>query len=370
MPPLMLLFYLIISVMAVGMPFDANADQIGFSSRHAEDTSFFNIEKKEVPPNAGDIPTYPDDYSYIVPIYDFSLPGYPSFRLGRYKYHIGDAYEWDSTDLFNLKRHLIPLYETEGIGTTYTSSSFAGEHEISTFYSAARPWEDDPYKKFRDGDYEVRMKTHTNILDLAIHYAEMKRNHTDYEKLVSGEMSPEDATIPVRWKVLSAGLSGEIGRLGIHAEGGHAWLTLEDDEKKIAEEAYAKNHSRFLIGVDYTFKNELYLVLEYCQEGEGKTSPDEYTLNDRLGYLANERDTIGRDNVMLGAKYPVAGMSSIELYNIINANDSSVILNPWFVWAPGQDISVKFSAQIPVGKEDSAVGQAKPSAFAHIELNF
>jgi hypothetical protein len=356
--------------MTLGMPFYAEADQIGFG-RHGE-PSFLNIqdiEKKDEPVPA-DIPTYPEDYSYIAPIYDFSFPGDPSFRLGRYNYHIGTAYSWDSADLFNLKRPLIPPYETEGIATRYTSSSFAGEHEISTFYSLGKRWDDGTAKKLGDGDYAVRMKTHTDILDLAIHYAEMKRNHTDYEKLAAGELSSEDATIPVRWKVLTAGVSGEIGGIGIHAEGGHAWLTPEDDAEEIAEEAYAKEHSRFLIGVDYTFKNELYLILEYCQEGDGKTSPDEYTLNDRLGYLANERDTIGRDNVMVGAKYPFADMSSIELYNIINANDSSVILNPWFVWTPGDDISVKFSAQIPVGKEDSAVGQAKPSAFAHIELNF
>ncbi len=347
------------------LPFHAKAEEISFDSgSHARGASFFKFRHFEEygPP----VPTVPEYYLYTKDIrlqesHGFFSPGdIVGFRLG---------YGWNPTDLFNNpKKNLYPLFEPEGIDSVFMSYAFGG-HEISTFYSFGKNGED-AYPRIRDGDYQLKMKTHTEILDLAIHYTEAKQNRTDYQGLISGSVLPENATIPVRWQLVSARVSSRIKGIGLHAEGGHAWLSVDDKADESAEKTFAKDHSSFLVGIDYTFENELYLVLEYYQDGQGKTSPDRYTLNDRLGYLSNESDSLGRDNVFLGAKYPFAHKTSIELYNIINANDPSVILNPWLIWSTGDDFTIKFSARFPVGKEDSSVGQSKPSAFAHIQLNF
>ncbi len=369
--------FMIISVIAVCMPFYIAAEQIGFDvNRDDQHTSFLkpeDIKADDLPSDTG-IQPYPEDYSYgndiwLGDICDSFFPGDTMFHFSRQKSCDGDLYLWNYNNIFNPTKVQEPAFRLEGTDSAHMSYSFGGEHEFTTSYSGISS-EDRGNPKGDDSKYQVRMKTHMDILDMAIHYSEIKRKRTDYERLMAGAVSDEDARLPVRWRLLSAGLKGEIAGVGIHAEGGRAWLSLDEETKQSVNETLAKDHSKFLIGVDYTFENELYLILEYYQEGEGKTSPDKYTLNDRLGYLSNERDTIGRDNVLVGAKYPIADVTSIELYNIINANDSSVIMNPWFVWNPEDDIRVKFSAQIPIGKEESAVGQARPSAFAHIELNF
>lgn len=289
-----------------------------------------------------------------------------TLRLGHQRYVTGTGYWWTPTDLFNSRHTLSPLYETEGLDSAFMSYAFGEDHEVEAFYSFGNRI----CPETIDGDYRFRMKTHTEVADLAIHYTEMKQNRTDYEGLINGSLEAEEATIPVRWKLLAAGLSSSIAGVGIHAEGGHAWLSLDKETEEAAANIFAKDHSRFLVGIDYTFENELYLVLEYFQEGQGKTSPDEYTINDRLAYLSGESETIGRDNLFVGAKYPIAEMTSIELYNIINANDPSVIVNPWLIWSTGEDFTLKFSAQFPVGKEESSVNGTGPSAFAHIQLNF
>jgi len=309
-----------------------------------------------------------DDDMHLQEIYGSFSPGDIKFHFGRQKYFTGTGYGWNPTDLFNPKNIFDPMYETEAIDSALISYSFGGENEISAFYSFGDKRDDEAYSE--TGDYQIRMKTRTDVLDLAIHYTEAKRNQTNYEGLLTGDVSSSEATIPVRWQLLAAGVSSRIGKVGVHAEGGHAWLSLDKETEQVDANIFSKDYSSFLVGVDYTFENELYLVLEYYQEGRGKTSPDEYSLNDRFAYLSNERSTIGRDNVLLGAKYPIADMTSVELYNIINANDPSVIVNPWLIWSTGVDFTVKFSARFPVGKEESSVGQMKPSAFAHIQLNF
>lgn len=371
-----ILLSLVISALAWTVSFNAVAEEISFGLKsHVRKVPSFKRSGQKSDKAESERPL-PEHSPYTVgdvhlkEFYGYFSPGDFQFRLGRQKYAIGTGYGWNPTDLFNPLKILDPTYEPEGIDSAFLSYSFGDDHEISTFYSFGTPLEEKAGPGIRRGGYQLMMKTHTEVLDMAIHYTEANRNRTDHEGLVSGSVSSDEATIPVRWRLLAAGVSSEIGGFGLHAEGGHAWLNLEEKADQLPEDIFAKNHSRFLVGIDYTFENELYLVLEYYQEGQGNTSPDEYTLNDRLAYLSGERGTIGRDNLFVGAKYPIADMTSIELYHIINANDPSVIVNPWLVWAAGEDFTVKFSAQIPVGKEDSSLGQTGPSAFAHIQLNF
>jgi|GEM_PF-2346823 hypothetical protein len=358
----------------------ASGGEIDFSG-YLRDTSFFKARSIEEIENVTESLTHPysayplhDRYAEPEEVYISFYPGDMTFHFGFQKYLTETGgWGWTPADLFNPKKTFDPFYKGEASTAAYFSylfptGSFPGAYEISGFYSFGNR-DDDAYPNIKDGDYQVRMKAHTDVLDLAIHYSEITREESDYEGMINGSVPSEAATVPVRWRLLTAGVSSEIGRLGLHAEGGRAWLDSKDDEKGLSAKEL-KDHSKFLIGMDYTFENELYLVLEYYQDGQGKSSPQEYSLNDRLAYLNGERSVIGRDNVFVGAKYPIARMTSVELYNIINANDPSVIVNPWLVWGSRDLFSVKFSAQFPVGKKESAVGQTKPSAFAHIQLNF
>lgn len=319
-------------IMFLCLPFHLGADEIifDFTSR-VRDNPFKSGESRK------------KDETTLLPCPEYELRGsdirlgefYTSlqsgdfeFRLGRQKHHTGTGFAWNPSDVFNTRKIWDPSYDRrKGLDSAYLSYSFGEEYEISTFYSF-ETFLNKNESESDAGNYQVRMKTHTDVLDLAIHYSEAKRNSTDYEGLLSGEKLPGEAVVPVRYRLVGAGLSSEIGRLGVHAEGGYAWLTLGDDADQSFEEQIAKEYSSFLVGIDYVFENHLYLILEYYQEGRGKTSPDEYTLNERLAYIFNERNAIGRDNVFVGAKYPIAKMTSLEFYNIINANDPSLILNP------------------------------------------
>ncbi len=247
-----------------------------------------------------------------------------------------------------------------------------GANEISALHTLGDPREsenpDGPNP--REGAYHLRMERRGEIWDLALHYTQGTRERTDFQE--SGEgFTPEKATIPVRWRLVAADLTARVGGLGLHAGGGHAWLDPESGAVDPLEEAeFKEDHARFLVGIDYTFGNSLYLVLEYFQDQSGGASPEAYSLNDRLAYLAGEKRSLGRDNLFVGAAYPLTEMTSVELYNIINANDPSVMINPWLVWSAGTVMDLSLSAQIPVGSEGSSLSETAPAAFGHIRLNF
>lgn len=313
------------------------------------------------------------DYSLVSEAFGTASPGNLKVRVGRQRYRTGTGYVWNPTDLFHRRNIIDAPFGAEGVDGALLSYSPFGNAELSTFYAFDGGLTDGaPSLAFEpeEGAYQVKVKARTEVWDLAIHYTDSHQDRTDYERMPVGSGSADETRIPVRWQLLAAGISGELGGLGIHAEGGHAWLSLTEGDDPTEAERFAQDHSRFLVGIDYTFGNKLYLVLEYFQEGQGKKSPEEYTINDRMAYLNNEREAIGRDNVFFGAKYPITAMTSVELYHIINANDPSVMINPWLVWSAGEDMNLSFSAQIPMGKEETSLGSAEPTAYGRIQLNF
>ncbi len=293
-------------------------------------------------------------------------------RVGPQRYASGIGYGFKPFDPFQSGGPMDPLYGGRIVPGAYMSYRLGEAARLDTLYVFDGDPNDPSDFAFEpeDAGYQVQMKTHAGVWDLAIHYAEARQDKTDYQGLENGLVTPETAVIPVRWRLLAAGISGELGGIGVHAEGGRAWLSMDKQPEHTVKDDFARDHSRFLVGIDYTFENKLYLVLEYYQEGQGRASAEDYTYNERMAYLNEERQAIGRDNLFVGARFPITRMTSLELYNIINANDPSVIVNPWLVWSAGEDVNVSLSAQIPVGREDSALKDAKPAAYGRIQINF
>lgn len=294
-----------------------------------------------------------------------------TIRIGRQKDEIDAGRTWKAAALTDRNKLVDPSYEIDTRDGAYMSWWFTDEHELATFYSLE---EDSPdplnaLTEKKGHEYQLKMTTHKKFWDLAIHYSEGTQKRSDYDKWA--KQTRDDVagmTSPVRWRLLAVGVKGELGRLGLHAEGGRTWMKSDKEDEQLDMDPAENEHHRFLVGMDYTFENELYLVLEYYQDDQIRSAYDEY--EDKAAFEFGGSTPIGRNNLFVGARYPIAGKASIELYNIINANDPSVLLNPWLVWNARENIKVSFSAHIPVGKEDTSFGQRPPTAFGRIQLNF
>ncbi len=296
-------------------------------------------------------------------------------RLGRQKYYTGTGYAWNPTDLFNRKNVLDPTYETEGIDGVFLGYSFLGDNEINLFYSIGTSHirEDRDFSSIEDGDFQIKATTHLDIWEIAAHYTEAKLDRTDLAGVLMGAIDPGKSTMLVKWRLAGAEASGELMGIGLRAEVGYAWLELYNDPYIGSRAGFVgdiKDHARFLIGVDYTFKDGLYLIGEYFYEGLGKVSADDYSLNERLSLFIGERYAIGRDNLFLGGSYPLSDLITMEFYTIANLDDPSVILNPWLVWIAHDDVTVSISGQIPFGVEDSSLGETGHFVFSRLKWTF
>jgi hypothetical protein len=285
-------------------------------------------------------------------------------KAGRSPVPGGFVFDWHAGDLFSHRNIFQRIYgdsSTEGAGFAYR---FGEGTELSAF-GAVDARHGDPLTEGRTGErhaYGVGMATRASVLDLAIRYAEAKAEGT------GGGVSPDPVLIPVRWRLVSAGVEADMGHLGLHAEGGRTWFDPEQAGPETVDPS--DTYTQFLVGIDYTFENRLYLVLEYFQDGQAAAAERDGVPGEQKGLLTGSDGMVGRDNFLLGARYPLTDLTSIEFYNIVNDGEAALLVNPWLILSAGNHFSLKLSAQLPFSKTEAPLEDAAPAAYGSIHLNF
>jgi len=156
--------------------------------------------------------------------------------------------------------------------------------------------------------------------------------------------------------------------VGIHGEGGYAFVKPVGSTGSL--ERAARDHERLLIGIDYTFKFQLYLIAEYMRLGQGIRLGDSVGLNERMAYLSGEVLTANRDTLFLGGSYPITSLIDLGLYTIIGCNDPSAVINPRVDVDLYKALDLAVSGFIPVGSENSQNGHAGPGFFVRLRYSF
>ena len=294
----------------------------------------------------------------------------PNFRLriGRHKFYTGTGYAYNPIDVFNYKNPLDPTYEINGIDSVLASIELPHQMEIQGFMKFA--------DRFSSSGYMLRLKTYMSGWDVALQYSQHIEDRVDWETLNTSESvdaltqgAPfESFTREFRWRLIGGEFAGELGGIGIHGEGGYTFIKSRGDSGTLTDAE--EDHERFLIGADYTFDFQLYLIAEYLRIGQGRTDKSEITLNDRMAYLSGEILSINRDTVFTGFTYPLTDLMDFSLYAIVACNDPSVIVNPWLQYSVYPGVNLSITAYIPAGDEQSQNGKSGPGGFIRLKFSF
>ncbi|MCP4404149.1 MAG: hypothetical protein GY801_43435 [bacterium] len=289
-------------------------------------------------------------------------------RIGRHKFYSGTGYAYNPIDLFNVKDPLDPTYETDGIDALLLSIEFPNQTEIQ---GVMRFGED-----FENTDYLARIKSYFHGWDLALQYNYYLKSRVDWEALNSEEAlfalaqgaSFDDFTREFRWHLIGGEFSGELFEWAVYGEGGYVFVDPLGDDGTLADAA--QDHERVVLGTDHTFDSQVYLLLEYLRLGQGRTDSADIRLNDRVGYLSGELLSIDRDTLFSGMSYPTGDLTELSLYVIVGCNDPGAMLNPWLIYDLRPGLKLSFSANIPLGDEESQNGKAGPAGFVRLKWNF
>jgi hypothetical protein len=332
---------------------------------------FPEAERERLVPGAGDLFQYEIDNRLFFQEL-FGTIYLPSFRLraGRHKFYSGTGYAFNPIDLFNRKDPLDPTYEVDGLDAILAAVELPRQTEVEVVARFA----DD----FDHTDYQVKLGTYARGWDLGLQFTYFLNERMDWETLNTEDALgalAEGADIDAfvyrsRWSFVAGEFAGELGSLGIHGEGGYVFV--EEPQGVGTLERASKDHERFLLGVDTTLESQWYFLLEYMRLGQGADGRGfgSIDLNDRMAYFTGATLAIGKDTIFGRVSYPLTDLAEISLNTIVNANDPSVILNPWLVYDLRPGVKLTLALYLPVGDETGANGTYGVGGFARVKIFF
>ena len=289
-------------------------------------------------------------------------------RIGRHKFYTGTGYAYNPIDIFNHKNPLDPTYEIDGLDALLGMVELPHQTEVQGLMTFG--------DRLSDSTYMLRMKTYVIGWDMALQYSEATKTRTDWEALnepqsmqALSEGAPFESFVRrYRWRLLAAEFVGELGGIGIHGEGGYAFIKAKGNTGTLAEAA--ENHGRFLIGADYTFGFQLYTIAEFLHIGQGRTQSSEITLNDRMAYVAGEILSTNRDTVFIGITYPLTDLADFSMSGIVACNDPSAIVSPQLKWSVCPGVNLVVTGYVPMGKEEGQNGNMGTGGFVRLKFSF
>jgi len=249
--------------------------------------------------------------------------------VGKQQISLGTGYVWNPMDVFNVKDYLDPTYEQPGHNAIRLDVALGSSYTATALFSPDDTW--------RNSAKLLQLKGRISHFDyslMAIEKVWLFHDYTqfDYENINFLEL-------PERRQLLGASTAGELLGLGVWAEYAYNWM---EDTKDFYE---------LVVGSDYTFDFQTYVMVEYYRNTLGKTDYEDYNLNDWMRMLAFEQKAISRDQVYVFIQHPATDLLNIGLSSIYSISDNSLALVPTLNYSFSDNVEIFAYLNFNFGKE-------------------
>lgn len=229
-------------------------------------------------------------------------------EIGRQRISGGTGRIWNPTDLFNpINPANFTKIEKDGADAISTMIYLGNFTDLNIVYN--------PTDDFNQSNYGFRFRT----------------NYAQYDfSFVSGYFDKRIvAGLDFAGNLFDAGIRGEV-----------IFSIANEDDKE--------NFLKFILGADYQFSSELYAVVEYQFNGEGKTQKTDYELT-RL--TSGEILNLSRNYLHTGLSCQITPLLNFSLNNTFNFNDKSGFLGFSAYYSITSDLYILAGTQISYGNE-------------------
>ncbi|MBU0528963.1 hypothetical protein KKF86_04305 [bacterium] len=259
--------------------------------------------------------------------------GFKHFDLtiGKQQISLGTGYAWNPTDIFNTKQLLDPTYEQTGVNAVRAEIPLKGRTGLDVILSPSKDW--------NESVKMLQLKTGLGRFDVQGTIGQYMWKRTYFNPITF--MIDEQNNLRT---VLGGAVVGELAGAGIWVEG--AWNKMENTD----------DFSEVVIGTDYTFKNSLYIIMEYLRNENGVSSKKNLDINNYLQYFMGETHSLMQDYVFSFISYPLNDFIQIGLLGFGNLNDNSAALNPQISWNLFQDVDLTMMYSHFLGDDNTEFG--------------
>ena len=252
--------------------------------------------------------------------------------VGKQQISLGSGYVWNPTDVFNVKDVLDPTYEQPGHNAVRVDMQLGSSFGLTTLYSPEDGW--DASGKL------VQLKGRLSRFDVALLAIETTWRFHDYTLFAPDGLGFLE--LPEKRRVFGGNAEGELLGLGLYAEYGYNDMEITD------------NFHEWVVGMNYTFDFQTYVMVEFYQNTFAKSDHAEYDLNDWMRFLAMEQKTISRDQLYVLVQHPVSDFIDFGLSGIWSISDGSFALVPTLSWSLFENVDVMAYANVNFGDNGTA----------------
>ncbi|MDH5466073.1 MAG: hypothetical protein OEY25_01485 [Candidatus Aminicenantes bacterium] len=287
----------------------------------------------EVPPGMEDYYVLPfSDRHFLDNAYIKLSFKYFDLTAGKQQISLGTGYVWNPTDVFNIKELFDPTYEQPGHNAVRLDVPLGTAYTFTALFSPEDNWQNSAKL--------AQLKGRISHFDYAITAIEKVWLFHDYTQFDPANMSFLE--LPEKRQLLGASTAGELLGLGVWAEYAYNWMENSDDFYEL------------VVGTDYTFNFQTYLMIEYYRNTLGKTDYMDYKLNDWMRLMAMEQKAITRDQVYVSIQHPATDLLNVGLSAIYSISDKSTALVPTLSYSFSDNVEIFAYLNFNFGQEGKA----------------
>jgi len=254
---------------------------------------------------------------------------YFDLTVGKQQISLGTGYAWNPTDVFNIKDLLDPTYEQPGHNAMRVDVPLGTIYTLTALYSPEDTW--------KNSAKLIQFKGRVSHFDYSIIAIEKLWSFHDYTLYdIENNSFPEKTE---KRKLLGASTAGELLGLGVWAEYGFSRMD------------YSKDFYELVIGTDYTFDFQTYMMVEYYRNTLGKTDYKRYDINDWMRLFDAEQKAISRDQMYIFVQHPATDLVNLGLSNIYSISDNSLALVPTMNYSLSENLDIIAYLNYNFGKE-------------------
>lgn len=279
--------------------------------------------------------------------------------VGRQQISPGVGYAWNPTDIFNSKSLLDPSYEQTGVSAIRLDAPLWGRTSLNAVIQPDENWE--------NSTKQVWLKSGAGRFDFDISVAEIQQ--TTPTSTIFGEAF--DCTR----SLVGVSLVGEVLGWGLWLE--TAQNTLDDyfhysvyTPPSVPLVVEDENYLEYVVGVDHTFDNSLYLLAEALHNGFGVQDKGDIEIHDYFYALSGEGHSLMQDYAFFYLMHPTFDYVTLSAITFANLNDNSGTFSPIVDWNIFEDTNISLQGSFSWGEDDTEFGLQDWGLIFDITSNF
>jgi hypothetical protein len=128
-----------------------------------------------------------------------------------------------------------------------------------------------------------------------------------------------------------------------------------------------KEYIRYIVGMDYAFANSLYIIMEYCHNGDGQNSLTDYDLL-ALQQSVTSWSQLAVNYLGLTASYQLTMLDTLNYSQINNLDDGSFFSSPSISHSLSNNSAVSFGASLFNGQNYSEFWYYDDLYYCYLEI--